>query len=229
MACDEVRHTAVQPLARTVGGDDFCRNRRQRVHRLRVRSSPGPKAPETQRFSRHLNRFAGRLHALHTAAARRGRRRCRRPLRRDSARQHAAGCAVDPRQGRQRRLRQAHGHIHRPRGARPQPAVGSSHPDAGIGDPAVRRARSGGARPRAEVDGRGAVPARPRARATRTGRRRRRSRPKGGAADDRRRRRIVLGDRTGSSIAGACRFRRQTAGLRRLPTSSSFCWTWPNK
>ena len=74
-----------------------------------------------------------------------------------------------------------------------QPVVGSPCPDAGIGDPAVRRARSRGARPRAEVDGGGAVPARPRAGATRTGRCRRRSRPSGGAPDDRGRRRVVFG------------------------------------
>ena len=69
-------------------------------------------------------------------------------------------------------------------------------------------------RARAEVDRRGAIPARPRARAARVGRCRRRSRPRGGTPDDRGRRRVVLGNRTGRAASGARRFGGQADGLR---------------
>src|SRR5215207_3700557 len=90
VAGDEVREAAVQPLARTVGGDDLRGNRRQRVHWFRVCPSSGPKAPQEQRVGRHLDHLAGRLHALHTPAARCGRRPGRRPLRHHPAGQLAA-------------------------------------------------------------------------------------------------------------------------------------------
>jgi hypothetical protein len=162
---------------------------------------------------RHHDHLASRLHAVHTAAARRGRRGGRRPIRRHTAGQHVARRTGCSRPGRQRRLRRPHRHLHRPRRTRTQRVLGSPGPDAGIGDTAFRRSRSREACPRAEVDGRGAVPARPRAGATRVGRCRRRSRPDSGAPNDRGRRRVVFGHRTCRATAGACRFSRQTDEL----------------
>ena len=207
-------YTSSRSAFRTVGGDDLCGNRRQRVHRLRVRPSTRPKIAQDQRGGRHHDHLAGRLHALHTAVTGCGRRAGRRTIRHDSAGEHPARRAGGARQGGHGRFQGAHRHVHRPRTAIPHHVVGSPGVDAGLRHPPFRRARSRHPRARVEVDRRGALSARPRARATRTGQHRRRPRPRRGPADDRRGRRVLLGDRARATAAGVGGCRGRTDGLR---------------
>ena len=144
---------------RTVGGDDLCGNRRQRVHRLRVCPSTRPKTTQGQRAGRHRDHLAGRLHALHTPVAGCGRWAGRRPIRHDSAGEHAARRAGGARQGGHGRFRGAHRDVHRSRTAIPHHVVGSPGVDAGFRHPPLRRARARRPRARVEVDRRGALSA----------------------------------------------------------------------
>ena len=142
------------------GQGDVGRSGGQRIYRLRVRAAVGaPAAPNRRRCDDHL---AGRLHAVHTATAGRG-RRCRRcTIRRDPTGGHAQGRARNSRPGGPRRSGAAPTAVHRSRTPHPRIVLGPIGADSRFGDATVRHSRIGSVRKGFEVDRRGAVSPRPR-------------------------------------------------------------------